>query len=302
MLRLRVLTAAVLLALLLPALLAPSIHFFAFLTVCLIAAAAWEWGRLNGASMGGALAFAVWVAFTAVAAWDLGWLQTLPASLWGLAALAWLFLGPIFLRGGVVAWGAVPRAIRLWLGWPLLWVAWVALFLAASKGIAFLLSLLVVVWAADIAAYFTGRAVSRRHQSAQARQAAGARRGRFDLLWAWGARRLAPSISPGKTWAGVYGALLCVWLLACLWALIEQQMGWSGSLYTALWARHGWLGAWICLGVLVAMSIVGDLFESLVKRHAGAKDSSALLPGHGGVLDRVDALLPVLPMAYWLGA
>jgi phosphatidate cytidylyltransferase len=135
----------------------------------------------------------------------------------------------------------------------------------------FVLSLLLVVWLADIGAYFAGK--------------------RF------GRRKLAPSISPGKTWEGVLGG----WLLVLLVALIAMQTRvFAPTLFTAFAERLGWPRALLGVSVLVAFSVAGDLFESLLKRQAGVKDSSGLLPGHGGVLDRVDALLPVLPLAMLL--
>ncbi|MGB7420341.1 MAG: phosphatidate cytidylyltransferase, partial [Comamonas sp.] len=142
---------------------------------------------------------------------------------------------------------------------------------ARAVGINFLLSVLCLVWAADICAYFVGRA--------------------------FGRRKLAPAISPGKSWEGVWGGMAGVLVLALVWAWADGR--WQASvpsLYTQL-AGLGWLLALPALLFLTAMSVVGDLVESLVKRSAGAKDSSQLLPGHGGVLDRVDALLPTLPLA-----
>jgi len=139
-----------------------------------------------------------------------------------------------------------------------------------------LLSVLLLVWVADISAYFCGRA--------------------------FGRRKLAASISPGKSWEGVAGAVLGVGLLAAAWLWWDAQFpSDSPSLYTVLMQR-GWGIALLGVVWLTAMSVVGDLVESLVKRCAGVKDSSALLPGHGGVLDRVDALLPVFPLALCLNA
>ena len=133
--------------------------------------------------------------------------------------------------------------------------------------------MLCLVWAADIAAYFGGRALGR--------------------------RKLAPAISPGKSWEGVWSGMAGVLLLAVAWVmLIDTRPGVdSPSLFALLQAQMGAALAALALVFLCAMSVVGDLVESLVKRAAGAKDSSALLPGHGGVLDRVDALLPVFPVA-----
>ncbi|MFZ4480249.1 MAG: phosphatidate cytidylyltransferase, partial [Rhodoferax sp.] len=157
-------------------------------------------------------------------------------------------------------------------------LAWLAVAQARAVGINFLLSVLVLVWVADISAYFAGRAFG----------------GRFSHS------KLAPSISPGKTWEGVWGGIAGVCLLAFFWQWADQSLAAAvPSLFTQLGMKSG---ALLLVGIffLGAMSVVGDLFESLVKRSAGVKDSSGLLPGHGGVLDRVDALLPVLPLAMML--
>src|SRR5690606_5856696 len=111
---------------------------------------------------------------------------------------------------------------------------------------------------------------------------------------AFGRRKLAPSISPGKSWEGVVAGMLAALALSALWIAIDQH--WSvdsPSLYSRLKMGVGVGGLVLSVVVLTAMSVVGDLFESLIKRQAGEKDSSQLLPGHGGVLDRIDALLPV---------
>ena len=158
------------------------------------------------------------------------------------------------------------------LGLLLLWTAWLAILNARQVGINFLLSIFCIVWMADIAAYFGGRAL--------------------------GKRKLAPTISPGKSWEGVWSGMLGVLVLALVWLWIDRSFVMdSGSLFTLLLQRLGLIGLTLVVVSLAALSVVGDLFESLIKRSAGAKDSSGLLPGHGGVLDRFDALLPVVPVA-----
>ena len=125
---------------------------------------------------------------------------------------------------------------------------------------------MATVWIADTAAYFAGRA--------------------------FGRRKLAPAISPGKTWEGVYGALAAVAAYAlALWPAARRAGGFDDSGIAPL---AGWIAAAL---VLAALSVVGDLFESLLKRQAGVKDSGSILPGHGGILDRIDALLAAMPAA-----
>jgi len=186
--------------------------------------------------------------------------------------LVWVLGGVFVLRGGVKAWPSSPPVLRCFVGLVLLWTAWLALAAAKTIGINFILSVFCLVWAADIAAYFGGRK--------------------------FGNRKLAPAISPGKSWAGVYSGMFGALVLAAFWLWLDTAFKMdSMSLYTRLYGRFGVAGLVLVVVFLAAMSVVGDLFESLVKRAAGAKDSSNLLPGHGGVLDRVDALLPVFPIA-----
>jgi phosphatidate cytidylyltransferase len=273
MLRQRVITALVLLALLLPALFASSPLPFALFTGVLISAAGWEWARLNGftAPLPALASGGLLVALCAASLWHLPPMGE-AGGLWSGGLLAWIAGGALVLRAGPAGWPKWPRALRWALGLGLLWLAWAALAQARTIGINFLLSVLCVVWMADIAAYFFGRA--------------------------FGRNKLAPTISPGKSWEGVQGGMCGVVLLAVGWIAVEGQNNFgSASVFLLLQQKHGWGGLLLAALLLAALSVVGDLFESLVKRAAGAKDSSNLLPGHGGVLDRVDALLPVLPAA-----
>jgi phosphatidate cytidylyltransferase len=270
MLRQRVITALVLVALLLGALSVDSAWPFAALTLLLMAAGGWEWGRLNQAGPLLSMLMGAAVAAGGAVAWLAGWKQGAPALLWAFALLLWGAGGAVALRSGPAAWPPLPRAARWVLGLAALWLAWLALAGAHSVGINFMLSVLCLVWMADVAAYFGGRA--------------------------FGRRKLAPSISPGKSWEGVWSGWVGVALLAAFWIWLDGRMGFDGpSLYSRLFDRWGVAGLLAALWLLAGLSVVGDLVESLVKRAAGAKDSSRLLPGHGGVLDRVDALLPVLP-------
>ncbi|MBV9891985.1 MAG: phosphatidate cytidylyltransferase [Rhizobacter sp.] len=271
MLKQRIVTAFVLLCLLIPVLVVHSVWPFAALTMVAIALAGWEWSRLNGA---GPLAVALGILLggACAAAFYAGWTTTAPRLAWWIALTIWVLGGAWVLRGGVAGWPKLPRQLRWAIGLVALWTAWLALANAKAIGLNFILSAFVLVWAADVFAYFGGRA--------------------------FGKRKLAPAISPGKSWEGVWSGMAGALLVACAWLAVDAAGKFGGeSFYTILAHRFGYLGVFLVVVFLVAMSVVGDLCESLVKRSAGAKDSSALLPGHGGILDRVDGLLPVFPIA-----
>lgn len=274
MLKQRVITALVLLALLLPALFHSRPEALAVLTLVLIAAGAWEWGRLNQLSRVPSLALSGVCLALCLLSWVQGWPWEPSRLLWLSIGAAWVLLGVALLRLGVVGWPSVALPLRLVGGVGALWMTWLAVFQAKIIGINFLLSLLTLVWMADIAAYFAGRALGR--------------------------HKLAVAISPGKTWEGALGGLVGVLLMAFLWAWADGRVDVdSPSLYSRLQDK-GTLILMLGAAFLTAMSVVGDLVESLVKRSVGFKDSSQLLPGHGGVLDRVDALLPALPLGMML--
>ncbi len=272
MLAQRIATAFVLLALLVPSLLVQQAWPFAALTLVAMAAAGWEWARLNGAGAA-AVPFGVSLGVVCGAALWAGWGEHAPREAWMVAMLAWVLGGAWALRLGVAGWPKVPRAIRLAIGFVALWMAWLALANARAIGVNFILSVFFIVWAADVCAYFGGRA--------------------------FGRRKLAPGISPGKSWEGVWSGIVGAILVALVWLVVVDgsgyvaEAGFSGRVAS----RLGWPWVLPFVVFIVAMSVVGDLFESLVKRAAGAKDSSRLLPGHGGVLDRIDALLPAFPIA-----
>lgn len=278
MLKQRVITALVLLLIVLPALFYRSPAPFCVVALVLIAAAAWEWARLNGYGQMASLLCGLACVLLCSLSWWLGALAQTMTLLWILVGASWVLAGSWVLRRGVVAWSGQPRVLRLLAGLIALWMAWLAVAQARGIGINFLLSILLLVWVADICAYFSGRALG----------------GRFSRS------KLAPSISPGKSWEGVWGGMLGVAVLAFGWRWIDVR--WATTV-PSLYAQLGFKGGLLLLvGVvfMVAMSVVGDLVESLVKRSAGVKDSSGLLPGHGGVLDRIDALLPTLPLAMML--
>ncbi|QEI06266.1 phosphatidate cytidylyltransferase [Pigmentiphaga aceris] len=277
MLRERVITALVLFAVLAITLTLPGPIPFALLSGAFLSCAMWEWLRLTwGPAKPGtvfvpgvvaALALAcifLAIQFSGADAFDL-----VPATfgLWIASSVVWVgAILPMLTRARA---DAAPRnAIWSAFSWVALIATWTALNVAYTLGPLFLLSLAAVVWVADIAAYFVGKK--------------------------FGRRKLAPHISPGKTIEGAIGGVVAAVALILISAQFKDTFG------AALSHKWGMLGA-ACFGLLLAaLSIAGDLFESLLKRRAGMKDSSGLLPGHGGVFDRLDALLPVLPLALLL--
>jgi phosphatidate cytidylyltransferase len=267
MLKTRVITAIVLLAVLVPVTVFAPIAWFGALIGLVVVFAAWEWARLLKAGSAGAIVYAL---VAAVAVFAGARLDT-PRPLYQAAGIFWVVAGPYVLaRKPTLAAGAW-RAFLLAAGLVIFAACWHALVDARTTGIAFVLSLLLVVWLADIGAYFAGKA--------------------------FGRHKLAPAISPGKTWEGAVGGWVAVMVVALAAALTGA---FEPTLFSALFDGFGPIRALFTLTVLVAFSVIGDLFESMLKRQAGVKDSSGLLPGHGGVLDRIDALLPVLPLALLL--
>ncbi|MCY0386310.1 phosphatidate cytidylyltransferase [Robbsia sp. Bb-Pol-6] len=270
MLKARLLTAIVLLAVFVPVTLFAPIGLFRALIGIVLVFAAWEWARLLKFKDYVPVFYAVLAALAMLASLTTATQGGEPVGLYKAAGLFWLLVVPYaFVRRPVLAAGAW-RVFMLVAGIVLLLASGHALVDARMRGVGFVLSLLLVVWVADIGAYFTGRQ--------------------------FGRRKLAVTISPGKSWEGAIGGAILVLVLAAVG--IATQFA-APTLFTAYAARFGVPRAMVCVLVLVVFSVLGDLFESLLKRQAGVKDSSALLPGHGGVLDRVDALLPVLPIAMW---
>ena len=283
MLKQRVITAIVLLAILLPALFYKTPQPFCAVALLLIAAGAWEWGRLNGYGQGVSTGLGLACVAACALSWYGGLLEKPLPMLWAAGGAVWVLAGGWLLRNGVAGWPRIPKVLRLVAGLVALWLAWLAVAQARVAGINFLLSVLLLVWVADIFAYFAGRTFG----------------GRFSK------GKLAPSISPGKSWEGVWGGMAGVVALSLAWVYAGAAAGGTGfwgeaTLYIRLVANHGLLVMLLAVIFLAAMSVVGDLVESLIKRSAGVKDSSGLLTCHGGVLDRVDALLPTLPLAMML--
>jgi phosphatidate cytidylyltransferase len=262
MLKTRIITALLLvagLALILFAL-PPRAAVLSFAAVA--ALAGWEWGGLMKQDKPACVMYAFvlllfcWQLTVAVP-------ELVPALL-GISAVFWIAVVPLWLRfkwtlAGNDAFGYLLGALVIL---PM-WAAMVALHAVSTW---LLLAAMALVWVADISAYFSGRA--------------------------FGRRKLAPTISPGKTWEGVAGAVVGVFIYAGvvlsfspLAALLKDKPPLAMPVIVLM------------LILLTAVSVIGDLFESLLKRQAGIKDSSNLLPGHGGVLDRIDALTSTLPLA-----
>lgn len=263
MLKHRLITAAILIPLVVGlVLLAPSWAIaLAFGIVVLLGVP--EWVRLCGGSQAGLRLGALVVMAAALGGlWFVIDEPRFRLLLWLLAALWWfrVTVSIVLVNAPVVEAPKGVRALELLQGFVVLLPAWAALVTlhgAGDTGPLRVLLLLVLIWGADSAAYFAGR--------------------RF------GRHKLAPHVSPGKTWEGAAGAALGGALCALLfWRVLPGQAG-----------LGFWLG--ICL-MVTAVSIVGDLYESLVKRRAGMKDSGTLLPGHGGVLDRIDSLTAAAPI------
>ncbi len=268
MLRDRVVTAAALAAGFLAALFwLPPTGWLALIGVVL-ALAAWEWAGFARCARTARFAYAAaTVAALVVAAYELnlatGAAGTLALTpVYALAVGFWIVGAPLWLARRP----ARPSpALVLGTGWLVLLPAFLALLHLRNLDPRSLVLFLAIVWIADIAAYFAGR--------------------RF------GRHKLAPQVSPGKTWEGLAAALLATGVYALAWIAFARGAS------PAVVRDVPWSAAWMLALVqaLTALSVIGDLFESAMKRQAGLKDSGGLLPGHGGVLDRIDALTPVLP-------
>jgi len=268
-LKARVITALFLLLAFLSALFWLPAALWAGFAALIVALGGWEWAGLMRQKTTARAAYAVASAVLCLALTNLifDWPAqhqlsqegaALLFALYGLALILWLAIVPVWMAQH---WQVNNPLLLALVGWLVLLPAGLALIQLREKGPLLLLAAMAVVWIADIAAYFTGRA--------------------------FGQRKLAPAISPGKTWEGAYGALAAVLAYGLILA--------AGSGKVSISALS-LLGLGLALTLLTAISIIGDLFESLMKRQAGVKDSGKLLPGHGGILDRIDSLTSTLPL------
>ena len=266
----RVATAAILVPVVLGALLLLPPRGWALVTLVIVVGAAHEWTRLarfaprlSAVFVAGIAAFGLALLYADAMAFSRGWPERVVLGICGASGLFWVAIAPAWLARG---WTTASPLVMLVVGWIVLVATWVAIVELQAHSPWLVLAAMAVVWIADTAAYFTGR--------------------RF------GRRKLAPTISPNKSWEGVWGGLAAVAVYALVLVPWASRAGYVGA------RDAGAVTAFIAFAVaLAAISVVGDLYESLLKRQAGVKDSGALLPGHGGVLDRIDALLAAMPAA-----
>lgn len=260
----RLATALVLLAGFIAAALWLPNRWWAVLLLAVLAVASLEWAALAGIR---GVRRVLYVGTLVVSAWMIGGIVTgagggvnprpeVAIAVYGASMAFWVLLALPWLAR---LWHVQSRLALAAAGWFVLVPAWLAIVRLQNEPEG-LLALLGILWVADSAAYFTGRK--------------------------WGRNRLAPSISPAKTWEGVAGACAAVAVYYGVLSILAPD--WRGL--------DGWSGAVLFAGVTL-MGIIGDLYESWIKRQAGVKDSGTWLPGHGGVLDRVDSVTAGLPFA-----
>ncbi|MCP5276461.1 MAG: phosphatidate cytidylyltransferase [Burkholderiales bacterium] len=262
MLKARVLTAIIVLPLFLSALLYLQDIFWATLLLVLTVIGSREWCHLARFSVKNTVTFMI---LTTLLGGELLFLLSeaveidafTPALIWVyvLSAIFWVGYVPFLLKQSSTINNTV---VLMLVGWLVLLPTALALYQLRAISPLLLLGFMGTIWISDTAAYFAGRA--------------------------FGKNKLAYHISPGKTWEGVAGAMLAVFVYGLVWVFVFADGAYLMSLVPLLI-------------VLAILGIIGDLFESLIKRQAGVKDSGKILPGHGGILDRIDALMPSLPLA-----
>lgn len=267
MLKQRIITALILLPIALCGFFLLEGSVFALFIGLVVTLGAWEWARLAGFT-----AQPIRVAYAAVVAAMLFVMHLLPGlSPWvlGAAVLWWAVATYLVLTYPKTSEHWASAACKLVIGLMILLPAWQGLILIKQEPLGnwLIMAVMVLVWGADIGAYFSGRA--------------------------FGRRKLAPQVSPGKSWEGVYGGLLLSLVITAIVGLVRD------------WTIGEMLKGLIGAAIIVFISVVGDLTESMFKRQSGIKDSSNLLPGHGGILDRIDSLtaaIPVFAVLLWMAA
>jgi len=259
MLKLRILSSLVLIPLVLWALFGWPLPWFAAFIGLFILSGAWEWSALAGLrSRPARWAFMIAVTVMSIVVFlRQSWIETILA----VAVVFWALVLVDHVRKAPLSGGMLRnRASRIACGLIILVATWVAIVALRQqpRGEWLSLFLYLLVWGADTGAYFSGSF--------------------------FGKHKLAPEVSPGKTWEGVAGGIIWVMLLVVVTAI---HFGWTAEIIA------GWLGIAVAVGLV---SVLGDLFESRIKRVAGVKDSGGLIPGHGGVLDRIDAMTAAAPL------
>ncbi len=273
MLSLRIATASVLFLILLLAIWAGPLWFAGVMAIA-FGLALYEWLRIGNL---GPVPAALISAIEMITQFSLYWAGALPKMDWflfivdGVVMLAWfvIFFLELFHRENGFKVNVLQCLLSAVVFVPAAYLSF--LWLNEQGTWVLVLSVMLIIWGADICAYFCGRA--------------------------WGKHKLCPAISPKKTWEGVIGAyvIVIVFFLLCYW-FCDQKVVFTNFIFER--AGFGW--GVVILAILIALSIAGDLFESMLKRLAGIKDSSNLLPGHGGFFDRMDSSMPVIPAATWM--
>lgn len=272
MIKNRILTALAILIIFIPVLFFAPTSIFALLLLVIVAIAAWEWAKLLNFPSKYAILYSAAVSLICLASLILfprG--NVIVFFCWLCAIFFWVIYVPyaLYLGARTISFGE--RLFLMLMGISVLYTCWLGFIFAREQAATYLLSLLAIIWMSDIGAYFIGKALGR--------------------------HKLAMHISPKKTVEGAIGGL-CVALLFAIGLTLSNTL--EPTFLGSIIAQHGWGSAVLLVTLCVGAGIIGDLFESLLKRQANVKDSGHFLPGHGGILDRIDALLPAIPLALLL--
>lgn len=266
MLKQRIITALILAPIMIGGIFFLPLQEFMYFIGFIVAVGAWEWANLSGVSnQMGRLGY---VALVVAGMFGFAQLDTHQAQWLLWLALAWWLFAFVLVRSypkGKTLWGST--ASRLVIGLVILlpmWVGFVEIKTYPQSG-QLIMYVMLLVWGADVGAYFAGRQ--------------------------FGKHKLAKNVSPGKTWEGVYGGLATTAVVAVLSAFYLQNQYAFFSMDIEKWVM-----LFAITALVVVVSVLGDLIESMVKRHRGIKDSSNLLPGHGGVMDRIDSMTAAVPV------